>query len=130
MSPKQRLLLATRSLLALAAAFAVFALANVAGGELADRTGFPEGNDARLGWDLAWVFIAGVVAAGTAVKLAPRAPRAHAVALFLLMLAICVLAVWQLGGDWPRWFSAGLLLTLPLQAWLGARLATRGDGRA
>jgi hypothetical protein len=32
----------------------------------------------------------------------------------------------QLGSDWPYWFSAGILLTLPLQAWLGLRWALRG----
>lgn len=117
--------LAVRSLLALLLAFAVAVLANWAGGELADATGFPSGNDTRLAWDLAWVCIGGVLAAWSVVKLAPAAPRAHAGVLFALALAIHVAAVAQLGEDWPRWFSAGLLLALPLQILLGAWWALR-----
>jgi peptidoglycan/LPS O-acetylase OafA/YrhL len=125
MSLKRGVWRAIRSLLAMASAFAVAVLVNWGGGELADATAFPSGNESRLGWDLTWVFIAGALAAWTVVKLAPHAPRAHAWVLFALALTIHVAAVMQLGGDWPRWFSAGLLLTLPLQIWVGAWWALR-----
>ena len=122
---------AVRSLLAMASAFAVAVLVNWAGGELADATEFTGGNQSRLAWDLAWVIVAGVLAAWTVVKLAPNAPRAHAWVLFALALALHVMAVMRLGDDWPRWFSTGLLLTLPLQVWLGAQWALRfGKPRA
>lgn len=106
--------LALRSLLAMTLAFVVVVLVNLAGGELADATGFPEGGEARLAWDLTWVFLAGMSAAWLAVKLAPCAPRMHAVAFFALMLAVAVLAVIRIDGGWPRWFSVGILLAVPL----------------
>ena len=126
MSPRNIVLLALRSLLAMALAFAMLVLVNQAGGELADLTGFPAGGGHRLAWDLACVFVSGVLAAWGVVKFAPCAPRMHAGVFFALMLVVAVLAVMQLGDDWPRWFSAGILLGLPLQVWLGARWALRG----
>jgi len=123
-------LLVLHSLLAIALAFPVLSLANLAGGALADLTGFPDAGEGRLVWDLGWVFIAGVLAAWTVARLAPRAPRLHAAVFFVLMLVISVVAVARLGGDWPRWFSTGILVTLPLQVWLGAWLGLRGRKRA
>jgi hypothetical protein len=123
-------LLVLRSLLAIALAFSVLSLANLAGGALADMTKFPDAGEGRLAWDLGWVFIAGVLAAWTVAKLAPRAPRLHAAVFFVLMLVISMVAVAQLGGDWPRWFSAGILLTLPLQVWLGFWLSLPGRKHA
>lgn len=120
---------ALRSLLAMALAFVVVVLINVAGGELADTTGFPGGGQARLAWDLVWFFIAGMLATCVVTRLAPSALRAHAIIFFVLMLVIGVLAVAQLGGDWPRWFSAGILLAAPLQAGLGAWWARRKAAR-
>ena len=118
--------IALRSLLAMAMAVAVMVLANHAGGTLADWSGFPAGNDGRLAWDLGCFFLAGVFATAVLARLAPRAPRAHALAFGALLLVVIVLGVARLGGDWPRWFSAGLLLGLPLQLWLGAGGALRG----
>lgn len=125
MSLSQVFLLALRSLLTMVVAFAMVCLVNMAGGELADWTGFPPAGEARLVWDLGWVFIAGVLATRVLVKLAPRAPRAHALAFFFFWLLLGVVAVARLGSDWPRWFSAGILLTAPLQVWLGFRLARK-----
>lgn len=122
--------MALRSMLALLSAMAVVVLVNLGGGELADATGFPRGGEARLAWDLCWVFLAGAFAAWTVVKLAPRAPRMHAVVFSVLVLSAAVLAVVRLGGDWPRWFSAGILLAVPLQVLLGARWAMRGRNHA
>lgn len=131
MSPANVVMLALRSLLAMVLAFVVVALVNQGGGELAELAEFPGGGEPRLAWDLGWVFIAGVLAAWVVAKLAPRAPRMHAVVFFVLTLAVAVYAVVQLGDGWPRWFSIGILLGLPLQAWLGTRWALRArrDGR-
>jgi len=122
--------LALRSLLAMTLAFAVVALVNLGGGELADASGFPQAGEARLAWDLGWVFLAGMFAAWAVVKLAPRAPRMHALVFFALMLAVAVLAVIRIGDGWPGWFSAGILLAVPLQVGLGAGWALRGRKRA
>jgi len=129
MSLKRGCVLAMRSLLAMALGFVVVVLVNQGGGELADLAGFPWGGERRLAWDLAWVFIAGVLAAWVVTRLAPGASRAHAAVFFMLMLVVAAVAVMQLGGDWPRWFSAGILLTLPLQMWLGAWWALRGNAK-
>lgn len=129
MSLKHGLVTALRSLLALVAAFAMVPLVNLAGMWLAQGLGWPEGGDSRLAWDLLWVFLAGVAAAWAVVKLAPGAPRGHAIAFFVPMLIVAGAAVAQLGDDWPAWFSAGILLILPLQVWLGAWLALRKRSR-
>lgn len=123
------LVLALRSLLAMVLAAVAFCVANLAGSELAMLAGFPGGGERRLAWDLGWVIVAGVLAAWVVAVLAPRAPRAHVLVLFAMLLAIAVFAVLRLGGDWPWWFSAGAVATLPLQAWLGARWALRAKAR-
>lgn len=105
-------------------------LVNLAGGALSDLAGFPAAGEGRLAWDLGWVFVAGALAAWTVTKLAPRAARTHAVASFALMLGLSVVAVARLGEDWPRWFSAGILIAVPLQVGLGAWWALRGRQRA
>ncbi|HEX7802674.1 MAG TPA: hypothetical protein VF471_07960 [Pseudoxanthomonas sp.] len=129
MSLKRGSWLALRSLLAIGAGLVVLPLVNLAGGALADLTGFPAAGEGRLAWDLGWLFTAGSLAAWTVARLAPRAARAHAAALFALMLVVSVLAVAQLGEDWPRWFSAGVLIALPLQVGLGTWWALRSRGR-
>ena len=120
---------ALRSVLAMAAGFVVVALVNQGGGELGDLIGFAGGGERRLAWDLGWVFIAGMLAAWVAVRLAPCARRAHAAVFFAAMLAVAAWAVAQMGDDWPRWFSAGVVLAVPLQVGLGACWALRGGSR-
>jgi len=129
MTLARRLVLALRSLLAMVLAFAAVYAVNMAGAGVAELTRFPWGGERRLLWDLGWVFVAGVAATVVAVGLAPAAPRVHAVAFFVLALAIDVAAVAQFGGDWPVWFSAGILSSLPLQVWLGASLVLRRGAR-
>ncbi len=118
-------MIALRSCVAFVLALAAVPLVNAAGGQLGDAIGLASGGDGRLSWDLAWVLVAGVAANWLVTKLAPCALRLHAVVLFVAMLAIHVQAVRMLGNDWPRWFSAGLLLCPPLQTWLGAGWALR-----
>lgn len=120
-----RPVLALRSLFAMALAWSAFCLANLAGSTLASLAGFPPGGEHRLAWDVAWVFVAGVLAAWTIAVSAPRAPRPHVLAFFAILLVIALLAVARLGGDWPWWFSTAAVATLPLQAWLGMHYALR-----
>jgi hypothetical protein len=126
MSPMQRVLPVLRSSLAMALACVIVVAVNQGGGELAGLLGFPHGGDRRLAWDLGWVVVAGVLATWVLVKLAARAPRIHALVFFAAMLCVAVWGVMQLGDDWPRWFSAGILLGLPFEVWLGASWALRG----
>jgi hypothetical protein len=113
------------SLLAMAAAAAVLVLVNLAGGEVARWLGLAPGGNARLGWDLAWTIAGGIAAIATAARCAAAAARGHALACLGLLGLATVYAVVQLGGDFPRWFNAGLVLSLPLQGWLGMRWGVR-----
>ncbi len=117
-------MMALRSLLAMVLAWvAVFAV-NWGGAVLADVIRLGQGS-ARLAWDLFWVFCAGTAAAWVVVRLAPRAPVVHAWVFFAMALVVDVVGVAQMWGELPHWFSLGVLLALPLQVWLGARLALR-----
>jgi len=116
---------ALRTLLAFASAFVAIYAVNLAGSVLAGLSGLAGGGGPRLAWDLLWVFLAGVAATWSLVTLAPVAPRIHAAVFFVLTLAVDGWAVVEMGRDWPAWFGAGILLTLPLQVWLGAWLALR-----
>lgn len=112
------------SLLAWLAA-AAFVATNWSGGELAARLGLPPGGDARLGWDLGWTVAAGAVALWIVARWAPMAARAQALLAWLLLAAATVWAVVELGGEFPSWFCAGLLLALPLLGWWGWRWGGR-----
>lgn len=62
-SPMHGFLLLARSTLVMVLALAAAVLVNVAGGNLADRTGFAGTGEPRLVWDLAWFFLGGALAA-------------------------------------------------------------------
>src|SRR5690606_5282374 len=131
MSWKQALVAAVRSPLAVVLALVAFCAANQFGGWLAAQLGLPPGGGARLGWDLGWMFVAGVLAAWCLAWLAPpRAARAHVAVFFVALMAFAAWVVAGMGGDWPWWFSGGVLATMPLQAWLGLRLPPRRARRA
>jgi len=126
MSLQHSLLLALRSMAAMGLAMAIVFLVNTAGGWLAAALGFP-GGSTRLAWDLGCVFVAGLLATRVLVRLAPCAPRRHALALLLLMLAVSVAAVIRLGAEFPVWFSTGLLFCVPVQVAVGVRWALHGE---
>lgn len=113
------------SLLAMGAAVFALISVNLIGGALAPWLGFPAGGTGRLAWDLTWTIAGGTAAIAAATCCAPAAPRRQALACFAALLLAAVYAVTQLGGDFPRWFCAGLLLSLPLQGWLGASWALK-----
>jgi hypothetical protein len=118
-----RMKIVLRSLLALALAIIAVPVVNLAGGELAALWGLPRGGDARLGYDLLWVFLAGVAGSALMVGVAAVAKTAHAWVLFALYLALDLYVTVMAWDDFPRWFTLACLLTLPVQVWLGWWLA-------
>jgi len=116
---QNRAIIVLRSAVALALAILAIPLVNLAGGELATRLALPPGGDARLAYDLAWVFLAGLVGTVLMVGVAAVAKTAHAWALSALYLALDLYATVVAWDDFPRWFTLSCLLTLPLQVWLG-----------
>ncbi|CAN7570331.1 hypothetical protein LJR143_003996 [Pseudoxanthomonas sp. LjRoot143] len=108
-----------RSLLALALAIIAIPLVNLAGSEVAALLGLPPGGDTRLGYDLLWVFLAGLVGSALMVGVATIAKTAHAWAIFAIYLALDAYVTVVAWNDFPRWFTLACLLTLPLQVWLG-----------
>lgn len=125
MSFKRCVWLTLGSLLAMSAAVFALVAINLVGGTLAAWLGFPPGGTGRLAWDLAWAIAGGTAAIATATYCAPAAPRRHALICFAALSIAAVYAVMQLGGDFPPWFCAGLLLSLPLQGWLATTLALK-----
>lgn len=115
------------SLLVWALAAAAFVAANRCGGALAAWLGLPPGGAGRLGWDLAWTLAAAAWALWLLARWAPRAARAQALLAWALLAALAVWAVTTLGGEFPLWFDAGLLLALPVLGWLGWRWGSRRD---
>ncbi|MFK3648344.1 hypothetical protein ACI2IY_07865 [Lysobacter enzymogenes] len=110
------------SLLAWVAAAAAFVAANWSGGELAARLGLPPGGDARLGWDASWTIAAAALALWIVARWAPAA-RVQAMLAWASLAALTLWAVATLGGEYPSWFDAALLLALPLLGVLAWRWA-------
>lgn len=119
----ERVKIVLRSLLALALAIIAIPLVNLAGSEVAALLGLPPGGDARLGYDLLWVFLAGLVGSALMVGVAAVAKTAHAWAIFAIYLGLDAYVTVVAWNDFPRWFTLACLLTLPLQVWLGWWLA-------
>lgn len=112
-----------RSLLAVVLALAALVLANFAGGQLAAWLRLPDGGTARLAWDLAWLHAACWLALWLLLRLPSVAPRAHALVGAGALFGVALWAAWEMGGDFPVWFVAGVLLAAPLQ--LGLLLFAR-----
>lgn len=111
-----------RSALALAAATVALVLVNAGGSRVSGAIPAFAAGDARLAADLAWLWLGGLAAAWLAAALAPVAKGLHVLVLFA---AVGVVAIrWALGawGDFPAWFTIGVLAGLPLQAGAGAWL--------
>lgn len=119
----RRLITMLRSPLTIALAAVAVLLVNQVGGWLAEWLGLPPGGDGRLAWDLGWVIASGTAAIWVTARTAPCAPRGHALVSLVLLSAAAVWAVFEMGADFPWWFCAGLVLALPLEGWLGTRLA-------
>jgi len=119
----ERVKIVLRSLLALALAIIAIPLMNLAGSALAAPLKLPPGGDARLAYDLLWVFLAGFVGSALMVGVAAVAKTAHAWAIFALYLVLDVVVTVLAWDDFPLWFTLACVLTLPLQVWLGWWLA-------
>ena len=78
-----RTIIVLRSALGLVLAIAAIPVVNLAGGELAGVLALPRGGDARLAYDLLWVFLAGVVGSVLMVGVAAVSKTAHAWACLL-----------------------------------------------
>jgi len=113
---------ALRGLLGFVVALVVVPLVNLAGGLLSDLLRIPQG-PAHLAADLFWVFVAGVAGSWCALRIASKWFLALALAFFAVAAAFGLAAVVKFWDDWPRWFSLGAVLSLPLQVWLGWRLS-------
>lgn len=119
-----------RSLVAVVVGFAVVVLVNFVGGLLLEslfleaRTagGVPLTAPAQ-GADLVMLFLAGLAGAFVVVLMAPRAPWVHALVFGLISFAVDFLTVVDVLAGMPLWYKVILLVSLPVQVWLGAKLA-------
>ncbi len=121
--PPPRAKTVLRSVLALVLAVAAVPAVNLVGDLLSSTIGLPPGGGMRLAVDLGWVFLSGLAGSWLAVRVADAARTAHAWAVFALYQCAALYAVTMAWEEFPRWFTLGLLLSPPLQAWLGWRLA-------
>lgn len=116
------------SLLCVVVALFVLGMISGAASWTAPWVGLGEGGQVRLGWDLVWTLLGGVAATAFAARYAPNAAYVHGGVVWAVIAAASVYAAWDLGSDFPFWFVAVLLASLPLQAmgiWLGARYRPR-----
>ena len=113
-----------RSCLALVLGIAALPVVNLLGGWLAQVLRLPPGGTGRLAWDLGWLAASGVAMVALATALATRHRATQAWLAFVLLVLGLGWAVAMVADDFPPWFTALAILTLPLQAWLGWRLGT------
>lgn len=111
-----------RSPLALGLGMAAVPVVNLFGGWLAEVLGLPPGGTARLAWDLGWLAVSGMAMVAIATALAPHHRAAHAGVAGLLLALGLGWALATVAGDFPRWFLASAILSLPMQVWLGWRI--------
>jgi hypothetical protein len=75
------------------------------------------------------LFLAGVAGGFVVVLLAPRAPAAHTWLFCGLALIIDLMTVLGSWSDAPLWFKVVMVGSVPIQIWVGARLAMLVRGR-
>lgn len=114
-----------RTVLALAGAVLVLALVSSIAAWLPPLLGLQGSATAQLAGDLASTVMAGVLSIAFATRYAPLRPRTHGTLIWLLVALGSGWAAWTMGGEFPRWFVMGLLLSLPLQLAVGLWLGTR-----
>jgi hypothetical protein len=111
------------SLLCLVVSVFVLGMVSGAGAWIAPWVGLENG-EPRLAWDLAWTVLGGVAATAFASRYAPAWPCLHGGLIWAMIVGASAYAAWDVGNDFPFWFVATLLLSLPVQAlgiWLGTR---------
>jgi hypothetical protein len=111
------------SLLCLFVAMVVLGMVSGAGGWIAPWVGLADG-EARLAWDLGWTILGGFAATAFASRYAPTMPWLHGGLVWVMIVGASAYAAWDVGNDFPFWFVATLIGSLPVQGlgiWLGAR---------
>lgn len=83
------------------------------------------GSAALLGWDLVFSILGGICAIGFATYHAPRWPRTHGAAIWLMLVGAALWACWDSNSLFPYWFITALLVSLPLQLYVGLRIGAR-----
>lgn len=113
------------SLLAFIGALLTLALVSTVASWLPPLLGLRNSSTLQLGWDLVFTVLAGIAAVGFASYHAPRWPRLHGLAVWLLITVAAGWACLDMGNDFPRWFVVPLLVSLPLQLLAGLALGAR-----
>ncbi|WP_312316387.1 hypothetical protein [Stenotrophomonas sp.] len=111
------------SVLCVVVALFVLGMVSGAGGWVAPWVGVGQG-PGRLGWDLGWTIVGGFAACAFASRYAPTWPWLHGGIVWAMIVGASAFAAWDLGNDFPFWFVAVLLGSLPVQGlgiWFGAK---------
>lgn len=111
------------SVLCVVVALFVLGMVSGAGGWVAPWVGLGRG-EGRLAWDLGWTILGGFAACAFASRYAPTWPWLHGGIVWAMIVGASAFAAWDLGNDFPFWFVAGLLASLPVQGlgiWFGAK---------
>ncbi len=111
------------SVLCVVVALFVLGMVSGAGGWIAPWVGLGRG-EGRLAWDLGWTILGGFAACAFASRYAPTRPWLHGGIVWAMIVGASAFAAWDLGNDFPFWFVAVLLASLPVQGlgiWFGAK---------
>lgn len=113
------------SLLALLGGLIALALVTTVASWLPPLLRLQPDSAAQLIWDLVFTVLGGIVAVGFTTRHAPRWPRSHGSALWLLIAAAALWACLSPQYDLPHWFVVVLLFSLPVQLVAGLYLGRR-----
>lgn len=120
------ILLGLQMLAILGLAIAAVVAVNFAGGTLWQWLAPSAGSEPRLAWDLGWWMASITLAFWVIARFMPRAPRRFVVAALLALMALALWAAHEMWGEYPHWFTVGMLLSPLLGAGLAMRWVRRG----
>lgn len=112
-----------RTLVAIVLGFAAIDLMHLAGSRLFPAAYSPPGAGSWLPLFLVLMLLAGIAGTFVMVLVSRHRPWLHALVFLAIMLALDISALLDVFAGRDLWFKAFMLLSLPLQAWVGARLA-------
>lgn len=112
-----------RTFIAIMLGIAVIDLVHLAGGRLFPAAYASPVEGSWLPVFIVLMLLAGIAGTFLAVLVSRHRPWLHMSIFLLVMLAFDILAVLGVFADRDLWFKVFTLASLPLQAWLGARLA-------
>lgn len=121
----QKILPWLRTLIALALGIAAIEAVHFAGGRLLPGAYAPPGAGSLAGALLGLMLLAGIAGTFVTVLVARHRPWLHATIFLAMMLALDAAAAVGVFAEREAWFKVLMLASLPLQAWLGAKLALR-----